>query len=74
MPPSKFVRLQWWPPVPLALLAYMLVRCVVGGPTLFRIAGVMILGAWAALAIYDRRSGGRLLRWMYPDHPDDLVN
>jgi hypothetical protein len=65
---------QWWPPVPLALFAYFVLRCVTAGSSLLRIAGLVITALWAMMALYDWKSGGKLLRWLYPDVHDDRMN
>ncbi len=74
MPPGRLVRVQWWPPIPLACFAYFVLRCVTAGSSLLRIAGLVITALWSIVALSDWKSGGRLLRWMYPDVPDDHMN
>ncbi len=74
MPPGRLVRLQWWPPVSLALFAYFLFRCITGGSSLLRVAGLVVTALWSAMALYDWKSGGKVLRWLYPDVPDDRMN
>ncbi len=74
MPPSRFVRLQWWPPIPLACFAFFVLRCVTAGASVLRIVGLLITAVWAGMALYDWKSGGKLLLWLYPDVHDDRMN
>ncbi len=74
MPPSRLVRFQWWPPVSIACFVFFVFRWATEGASLLRIVGLVITAMWAGMALYDWKSGGKLLRWLYPDAPDDRMN
>ncbi|MBL0217218.1 MAG: hypothetical protein IPQ07_25495 [Myxococcales bacterium] len=74
MAPSRLVRIQWWPPLAIACFVYFVFRCMTSGVSPFRLAGLALTALWASIALYDWKSGGKVMRWMYPDDPDDGMN
>jgi hypothetical protein len=70
---SRFVRTQWWPPLPLVCLTYLVFRAVMAGLTTFRLVGILVRALWSILAIYNHLSGGAfppdLSRRQRPHHP-----
>ena len=67
---KQIERLLWQPWVPSLLLGYILYRCATSGLTVYRAIAIVWLAIWLAIAICDRRSGGRLLRFVR-SHDDD---
>lgn len=56
---------MWKPWVPLILLVYFIYRCLSSGVTTYRFIAVVWMALWFGLAIYNARSGGRVLRWIH---------
>ena len=73
-------RVLWTPPIPLACLVYFILRLSVSGVTAFRLFSTIWILVWSALSLYNWRSGGKVLRWLYSDDDgpgsgsDDAVN
>ena len=65
--PGRITRFMWKPPAPLAMLGYFIVRAVTASLTPLRGISLAVGAIWLGLSIYDWRSGGRFMRWMYRD-------
>ena len=61
------MRAQWNPLAPMAMLVILTVGTAITGFTTLEYVGFPVAAIWLALSIYDRRSRGRFMRWMYPD-------
>ena len=61
---KRIERLLWQPWVPSLLLGFFIYRCATSGLTVYRAIAIVWLAIWLAIAVYDKRSGGRLLRFV----------
>lgn len=69
--PSRFVRAQWNPLSPIAMLVIISVSTAITGFSTIDYIGFPVCAIWLAVSVYDRRTGGRLIRWMYPEHEEN---
>lgn len=64
---KRIESVLWQPWVPSLLLGYFLYRCAISGVTIYRVLAIAWIAIWLAVAIYNKRSGGRLLRFVRSD-------
>ncbi|MEO8704366.1 MAG: hypothetical protein ABI867_30205 [Kofleriaceae bacterium] len=61
---SSIEQFMWKPWVPFVVLLYFAWRCLANGVTTYRFIALVWMAVWFGLAIYNARSGGRVLRWI----------
>jgi hypothetical protein len=61
-----YERLLWSPVVPAACALFSGYRLATAGPNTTRVIGFGVVVVWLALAVHDRRRGGRLSRTLVP--------